>query len=139
MSPVVGRILRKTCWVSVKMSQENYRQSLSELDWTKHNTHWSRGSVKQPSLDISLRGYQRCLSFNPSHFLCGHRLPTLPDTRVSIKESYPDYIPTDVSIKELTKRAKYHEIVIQAFWPRWQKEYLTHLTKRKHPIRQQLR
>ena len=29
-SPVVGRILRKTCWTSEKMSQENYRQSLSE-------------------------------------------------------------------------------------------------------------
>ena len=63
----------------------------------------------------------------PSHFLCGHRLLTLPDTRVSVKKSDPDYIPTDVSIKELTKRAKYHEIVIQAFWTRWQKEYLTSL------------
>ena len=63
----------------------------------------------------------------PSHFLCGHRLLTLPDTRVSVKESDPDYIPTDVSIKELTKGAKYHEIVIQAFWTRWQKEYLTSL------------
>ena len=39
----------------------------------------------------------------PSHFLCGHRLLTLPDTRVSVKESDPDYIPTDVSIKELTR------------------------------------
>ena len=64
----------------------------------------------------------------PSHFLCGHRLLTLPDTRVSISESDPDYIPTDVSSKELTKRANYHEVVIQAFWTRWQKEYLTSLT-----------
>ena len=63
----------------------------------------------------------------PSHFLCGHRLLTLPDTRVSVKESDPDYIPTDISTKELTKRAKYHEIMIQAFWTRWQKEYLTSL------------
>ena len=63
----------------------------------------------------------------PSHFLCGHRLLTLPDTRVSVKESDPDYISTDVSTKELTKRGKYHEIVIQAFWTRWQKEYLTSL------------
>ena len=63
----------------------------------------------------------------PSHFLCGHRLLTLPDTRVSVKESDPDYVPTDVLIKELTKRAKYHEIVIQAFWTRWQKEYLASL------------
>ena len=45
----------------------------------------------------------------PSHFLCGHRLLTLPDTRFGVKESYPDYIPIDVSIKELTKRAKHHE------------------------------
>ena len=63
----------------------------------------------------------------PSHFLCGHRLLTLPDTTVSVNESDPDYIPTDVSTKELMKRAKYHEIVIQAFWTRWQKEYLTSL------------
>ena len=63
----------------------------------------------------------------PSHFLCGHRPLTLLDTRVSVKESYPDYIPTDISTKELTKRAKYHKIVIQAFWTRWQKEYLTSL------------
>ena len=35
----------------------------------------------------------------PSHFLCGHRLLTLPDTRVSVKKSDPDYIPKDVSIK----------------------------------------
>ena len=63
----------------------------------------------------------------PSHFLCGHRLLTLPDTRVSVKESDPDYIPTDISTKELTKRLKYHEIMIQAFWTRWQKKYLTSL------------
>ena len=62
-----------------------------------------------------------------SRFLCGHRLLTLPDTRVSVKESDPDYIPTDISTKELTKRAKYHKIVIQAFWTRWPKEYLTSL------------
>ena len=66
-------------------------------------------------------------SFTPSHFLCGHRLLTLPDTRISVKESDPDYIPTDLSTKELTKRAKYREIAIQAFWTRWQKEYLTSL------------
>ena len=63
----------------------------------------------------------------PSHFLCGHRLLTLPDTTVSNKELDPDYIPTDISTKELTKGAKCHEIVIQAFWTRWQKEYLASL------------
>ena len=52
---------------------------------------------------------------SPSHFLCGYRPLTLPDTRVSVKGSDPDYIPTDISTKELTKRAKYYEIVIQAF------------------------
>ena len=63
----------------------------------------------------------------PSHFLCGRRHLTLPDTRVRVKESDPDYIPTDVSTQELSKRAKYYKIVIQAFWTRWQKEYLTSL------------
>ena len=50
----------------------------------------------------------------PTHFLCGHRLLTLPDTRVSVKESDPDYIPSDISTKEQTKRAKYHELVGQS-------------------------
>ena len=61
----------------------------------------------------------------PSHFLCGHRFLTLPDTKE--KEVDPDYIPSGISKRELTKRAKYHETVIQAFWARWQTEYLTSL------------
>jgi len=66
----------------------------------------------------------------PSHFLCGHRFLTLPDTRVSVKESDPDYTMM-FQTKELTNRAKYHEIVIQAFWTRWQKVYLTSLREYK--------
>ena len=57
----------------------------------------------------------------PSHFLCGHRLLTLPDT-----EEDSDYIPQD-SAKDLTRRAKYHQKIMQAFWKQWQREYLTGL------------
>ena len=53
-----------------------------------------------------------------SHFLCGHRLLTLPDTE--------DYIPQE-SAKDLTRRAKYHQQIMQAFWKQWQREYLTGL------------
>ncbi|XP_078370371.1 uncharacterized protein LOC144654153 [Oculina patagonica] len=57
----------------------------------------------------------------PSHFLCGHRLLTLPDT-----EENSDYIPHE-SAKELTRRAKYHQKIMQSFWKQWQREYLTGL------------
>ncbi|RMX46501.1 hypothetical protein pdam_00020512 [Pocillopora damicornis] len=57
----------------------------------------------------------------PSHFLCGNRLLTLPDT-----EEDSDYIPQD-SAKPLTRRAKYHQKIMQAFWKQWQREYLTGL------------
>ena len=57
----------------------------------------------------------------PSHFLCGHRLLTLPDT-----EEDSDYIPQE-SAKELTRRAKYNQKIMQAFWKQWQREYLTGL------------
>ena len=57
----------------------------------------------------------------PSHFLCGHRLLTLPDT-----EEDSDYIPQE-SAKELTRRAKYHQKIMQSFWKQWQREYLTGL------------
>ena len=57
----------------------------------------------------------------PSHFLCGHKLLTLPDT-----EEDSDHIPQE-SAKELTRRAKYHQKIMQAFWKQWQREYLTGL------------
>ena len=57
----------------------------------------------------------------PSHFLCGHRLLTLPDT-----DEDSDYIPQE-SVKDLTRRAKYHQKIMQAFWKQWQREYLTGL------------
>ena len=58
----------------------------------------------------------------PSHFLCGHRLLTLPDT-----EEDSNYIPQESTAKDLTKRAKYHKKIMQAFWKQCQREYLTDL------------
>ncbi|KAK3712075.1 hypothetical protein QZH41_006285 [Actinostola sp. cb2023] len=60
----------------------------------------------------------------PSHFLCGHRLLTLPDSNGQGREIDPEYNPSETSTKDLNKRAKYHEHVIQAFWRRWQQEYI---------------
>ena len=60
-------------------------------------------------------------ALTPSHFLCGHRLLTLPDA-----EEDSDYIPQE-SAKELTRRAKYHQKIMRAFWKQWQREYLTGL------------
>ena len=57
----------------------------------------------------------------PSHFLCGHRLLTLPDT-----EEDANYIPQE-STKDLSRRAKYHQRIMQAFWKQWQREHFTGL------------
>lgn len=57
----------------------------------------------------------------PSHFLCGHRLLTLPDT---IEDS--NYIPQE-SAKDLRRRVKYHQEIVLSFWKQWQREYLTGL------------
>ena len=126
-SPVVERILRKTYWTSEKMSKKTLGKAY--LNMIKLNTILIEVEAvlngrpfTYPYVDI-----KDASPLIPSHFLCGHRLLTLPDTRVSVKESDPDYIPTDISTKELKKRAKYHEIMIQAFWTRWQKEHLTSL------------
>ena len=48
-----------------------------------------------------------------SHFLCGHRLLTPPDT-----EEDSNYIPQE-SAKDLSRRAKYYQNIIQAFWKQW--------------------
>ena len=54
-----------------------------------------------------------------SHFLCRHRLLARPGT-----EEDSNYIPEE-STKDLTRRAKYHQKIMQAFWKQWQREYLT--------------
>ena len=39
----------------------------------------------------------------PSHFLCGYRLLTLPDTNAEENKADPDYIPSEISQKHLQK------------------------------------
>ena len=68
----------------------------------------------------------------PAHFLCDHRLLSLPDQQ----NSNEDYGNT--TREELSRRAKYHETLIHSFWKTWQQEYLTGLReqyckKRKAP------
>jgi len=70
----------------------------------------------------------------PSHFLYGYRLLTLPDT-----EEDSDYIPRE-SAKDLTRRAKYHQKTMQAFWKQWQgilnrSQQTTFITKEQKHIK----
>ena len=73
----------------------------------------------------------------PSHFLCGFRLLTLPDTNAKENEADPDYIPSEMSTKALTKRAQYQKTLINAFWTRWKTEYLTSL-REHHTCRKRI-
>ncbi|XP_066028224.1 uncharacterized protein [Pocillopora verrucosa] len=76
-------------------------------------------------------------SLTPSHFLCGYRLLTLPDTNAKENEADPDYIPSEMSTKALTKRAQYQKTLIKAFWTRWKTEYLTSL-REHHTCRKRI-
>lgn len=73
----------------------------------------------------------------PSHFLCGYRLLTLPDTNAKENEADPDYIPSEMSTKALKKRAQYQKTLIKAFWTRWKTEYLTSL-REHHTCRKRI-
>lgn len=71
----------------------------------------------------------------PSHFLCGHRLLMLPDSDGRSREIDPEYSTTETIARDLSKRAKYHEQVVQAFWRRWKQEYLTGLREQHSKLR----
>ena len=62
----------------------------------------------------------------PSHFLCGYRLLTLPDPESQVDRD-PEYQPHGTSTKDLSKRAQYHQKLMQKFWKQWREEYLTNL------------
>ena len=61
----------------------------------------------------------------PSHFLCGHRLITVPhlQNQSSVDSDYQPGSDT----KQLKKRAQYHERLMKTFWFCWRKEYLVNL------------
>ena len=105
-STVVGRILRKTCWTSEKMSQKTIGKTYMNIIELNKILIEIEAVVNSRPLTYPQVDINDASPLTPSHFLCGHRLLTLPDTRVSVKESDPDYIATDILTKELTKRKK---------------------------------
>ena len=64
---------------------------------------------------------------NPTHFLCGRRLTSIPECSKNKEESNdPDFIP-EVTIKDVSKRLKIRNANIKTFWSCWRKEYLVNL------------
>ena len=78
-------------------------------------------------LTYSYMGLNDSPPLTPAHFLCGHRLMTLPDHTPKDPQEDPDFDPFASSEKELVKRAKYYEAIMRMFWKRWRNEYLTGL------------
>lgn len=61
----------------------------------------------------------------PSHLLVGRRVLTLPDNLAHLEvEDDPDFEVTD---EVLQRRAKYLSSILNHFWKRWSKEYLSEL------------
>ncbi|XP_028514956.1 uncharacterized protein LOC110239437 [Exaiptasia diaphana] len=63
----------------------------------------------------------------PSHFLCGHRLLTIPTTHPLDEDSDPDFLSDHSTKSDLSKRMKYYERLMGQFWQQWKKEYLSGL------------
>jgi len=85
-SPVVGRIHERPVGLVKKCLKKTIGKA--------YLTMTDSCPLTYPSVDI-----YDASPLTPSHFLCGHRLLTLPDRSVSAKESDPVCIPTDVSTK----------------------------------------
>lgn len=56
---------------------------------------------------------------SPSHFLIGQRLTALPDSGSATETAQPH--------GQLNRRWRYRQRMVDQFWRRWQKEYLTSL------------
>ena len=60
----------------------------------------------------------------PSHLLTGHRLISLPDPFISNED--PDYVTTSAP-NVLSRRMQHLTAILDHFWQRWKREYLTEL------------
>ena len=61
----------------------------------------------------------------PSHLMIGRRLLDLPDN-LCFQEGDEDYI-FNTTTETLTRRMKYLNTVLNKYWKRWTREYLTGL------------
>ena len=62
----------------------------------------------------------------PSHLITGRRLLSFPGM-ISRKQEDPDYQVTPSSPTDLSKRMRHLNKILDHFWRRWRKEYLTEL------------
>lgn len=75
----------------------------------------------------------------PSHFLCGHRLLTIPTTHPLSEDSDPDFEMDHSTKSDLSKRMKYYDRLMGQFWQQWKKEYLTGLREFHHHNKSELK
>ena len=71
----------------------------------------------------------------PSHFLCGHRLLSLPTQTGSSGGAEDLYSPHGEDRQSLTGRAKNYNTLMDRIWVTWRKEYLTSLREYNLPKR----
>lgn len=106
------------------------------LKYTIGNSKLSYGELSPVVTEVELKLNSRPLSYvstedleellTPSHLITGQRLLSLPGV-TSKKPEDPDYHVAQSSPADVSRRMQHLSRILNHFWMRWRKEYLTEL------------
>ena len=107
----VKRCLRKTLR-NARLNYDELHTILVEVEGTLNSRPLTYVSSDDPEEPLT-----------PSHLMYGRRILSLPDVGASSQDS----INQAVSSEDLPRRRRYLGLLLQHFWKRWSREYVTEL------------
>ena len=90
---MVGWLLRKDEWISQTKAEENSWKHIPEHFRATDHARRDRRHTQQSPTNLYNTNINDGPPLTPSHFLCGHRLLTLPDTLSETEYEDSDYTP----------------------------------------------
>ena len=110
----VKRCLRKTLWTA-RLNYDELHRVLVEVAGTVNSRPLTYVSSDDPEEPLT-----------PSHLTYGRRILSLPEVRSNSQ----DPINQAVSSEDLPRRRRYLGLLLEHFWKRWSREYVTELRNR---------
>jgi len=120
---LVGRVLQETCWLGEEVPQKVPWQDFTLVPDIVTMVTEEEAVLNNRPLTYLYPDIEDNPPLTPAHFLCGHKLTTLPNLVQDKEDVDPLFIPLSVQApwsrkQELSRRIMHYESLMTTFWTR---------------------